>query len=137
MEISENGLNPCPFCGNSVVVWETGYGVVKVLECKTCDILFVFPWSKAETGKDLADLWNRRTMDRKDMKCLCSNAGYIKGHNSYLSDIKSQIMELAYPTEGIGCGLEDEEITDRYEAAAYGWNEAIERVLEIIANAEK
>lgn len=75
-------------------------------------------------------------MNEKDMKCFCSETGYIKGFNSCLDDIKSQIMGMGYPTQGIGCGLEDEEITDRYDAAAYGWNEAIERVLEIISNME-
>lgn len=65
MTISKNGLKPCPFCGKSVVVWETAYGVVKVVECKTCSIRFVFPWSKTETGKDLADIWNRRRLEKQ------------------------------------------------------------------------
>lgn len=64
----KNGLKPCPFCGSSVVVWETAYGVVKVVECKTCSIRFVFPWSKTETGKDLADKWNRRQQDDTEQK---------------------------------------------------------------------
>ena len=39
---------------------------------------------------------------------------------------------MEYPAEGIGCGLEDISITDRYESAEYGWNEAVERITEII-----
>ena len=35
-----------------------------------------------------------------------------------------------YHAEGMGCGLEDRGITDRYEAMRYGWDEAIERVAE-------
>ena len=31
-----------------------------------------------------------------------------------------------YSSEGMGCGLEDRGITNRYEAMAYGWNEAID-----------
>lgn len=29
--------------------------------------------------------------------------------------------------QGMGCGLEDRSITDRYEAMRYGWDEALER----------
>jgi len=32
-----------------------------------------------------------------------------------------------YHYQGMGCGLEDRGITDRYEAMQYGWDEAIER----------
>lgn len=53
-------LKPCPFCGNEVEIWDTGYGVVKVIECKCCNIRFVFPWNKAETMRELAYIWNRR-----------------------------------------------------------------------------
>lgn len=49
-----------------------------------------------------------------------------------LEQILEEIGEMPYPSEGIGCGLEDVGITDRYEAAAYGWNEAVEGIGEII-----
>ena len=52
--------SPCPFCSGAVAPWDTGFGVVRVIECKTCGTRFLFPWSKAETLKDLAELWNRR-----------------------------------------------------------------------------
>jgi hypothetical protein len=52
--------------------------------------------------------------------------------NQVLQNILQEIEEINYPTEGIGCGLEDVWITDRYEAANYGWNEAVERITEII-----
>ena len=32
-----------------------------------------------------------------------------------------------YHYQGMGCGLEDRGITDRYEAMRYGWDEALER----------
>lgn len=53
-------LKPCPFCGEKVILWKTGYGVVKVIECKSCNVRFVFPWSKAENNVELCELWNRR-----------------------------------------------------------------------------
>ena len=48
----------CPFCGAPVKVWDTSFGVVSVVECKTCQTRFVFPWHRK--GKDLFDFWNRR-----------------------------------------------------------------------------
>lgn len=39
-----------------------------------------------------------------------------------------------YNSQGMGCGLEDENITDRYVACEYGFNEAISRCRhEVIA----
>ena len=35
-----------------------------------------------------------------------------------------------YHPEGMGCGLEDRNITDRYEAMQYGWEQALEHVAE-------
>lgn len=49
-----------------------------------------------------------------------------------LEEILQEIEGMVYPSEEIGCGLEDAGITDRYEAAAYGFEEATERILEII-----
>ena len=54
-------MSGCPFCGGKVEVWDTGFGVVSVVECKTCQTRFVFPYSRK--GKDLFDFWNRRATD--------------------------------------------------------------------------
>lgn len=35
-----------------------------------------------------------------------------------------------YHYQGMGCGLEDRCITDRYEAMRYGWDEALDRAAE-------
>lgn len=51
-----------------------------------------------------------------------------------LEKILQEIQEMKYPIEGIGCGLEDLGITDRYEAAEYGWNEAVDMVSDIVQN---
>lgn len=46
--------------------------------------------------------------------------------------------EPQYHAEGMGCGLEDRGITDRYDACRYGWDEAMERVYgEVIPCAEE
>ncbi|WP_074423366.1 hypothetical protein [Serratia sp. 14-2641] len=36
--------------------------------------------------------------------------------------------EPQYHCEGMGCGLEDRGITDRYDAMEYGWEQAMERI---------
>jgi len=38
--------------------------------------------------------------------------------------------EPDYHSQGMGCGLEDRDITDRYDAMLHGWEKAIERVAE-------
>lgn len=53
-----------------------------------------------------------------------------------LNEIRKEIENLTYHPEGMGSGLEDREITDRYEACEYGWNEAIEAVMEVFNNYE-
>ena len=53
-----------------------------------------------------------------------------------LDEIRKEIENLTYHSESMGCGLEDLDITDRYEACEYGWNEAIESVMEVINNYE-
>lgn len=39
-----------------------------------------------------------------------------------LADIADGVDNPYYDPEAIGCGLEDRGLTDRYEAAAYGWH---------------
>lgn len=46
--------------------------------------------------------------------------------------------EPQYHDEGMGCGLEDRGITDRYDACRYGWDEAMERIYgDVIPCAEE
>ena len=42
--------------------------------------------------------------------------------------------EPEYHFEGMGCGLEDRNITDRYEAMSHGWEDAIERFTSNLPN---
>ena len=51
-----------------------------------------------------------------------------------LEKILEEIENINYYPEGMGCGIEDCGITDRYEACEYGWNKAIEAVVESIQN---
>lgn len=42
--------------------------------------------------------------------------------------IKDRANEPEYHVQGMGCGLEDRDITDRYQAMEYGWEKAMERI---------
>lgn len=46
-----------------------------------------------------------------------------------------KLVEIEFPEyshQGMGCGLEDRGITDRYEAMAYGYQEALEQFAFIL-----
>jgi len=62
--------------------------------------------------------------------------------NLALKQIVDSVTDLSnepqYHAEGMGCGLEDRGITDRYDACRYGWDEAMERVYgEVIPCADE
>ncbi|WP_414466543.1 hypothetical protein [Klebsiella aerogenes] len=66
----------------------------------------------------------------------------LAAENVALKAIVDSVTDLSnepqYHYEGMGCGLEDRGITDRYEAMQYGWDEAMERVYgEVIPCAEE
>lgn len=56
-------LKPCPFCGSEVTMWNMEFGIVKVIECKKCDLRFVYKWSVASSNHELAEIWNKRSED--------------------------------------------------------------------------
>lgn len=66
----------------------------------------------------------------------------LAAENAGLKQIVDSVTDLSnepqYHSEGMGCGLEDRGITDRYDACRYGWDEAMERVYgEVIPCAEE
>ncbi len=61
--------------------------------------------------------------------------GKVEGALAALSHAEGEAVEIEAPefhAEGMGCGLEDRGITDRYEAMEYGFNEAVEQYEAII-----
>ncbi|HFE8995018.1 TPA: hypothetical protein ACGATL_000253 [Raoultella ornithinolytica] len=66
----------------------------------------------------------------------------LAAENVGLKQIVDSVTDLdnepQYHHLGMGCGLEDRGITDRYEAMRYGWDEAMERVYgEVIPCADE
>ncbi|MGE4743598.1 hypothetical protein AB8904_21910 [Yersinia enterocolitica] len=66
----------------------------------------------------------------------------LVGENVVMKQIIDSVTDLdnepKYHSEGMGCGLEDRGITDRYDAMQHGWECAMERVYgEVIPCAEE
>lgn len=79
---------------------------------------------KAERDAALAQVWR------------------LVGENVVMQQIIDSVTDLdnepKYHSEGMGCGLEDRGITDRYDAMQHGWYCAMERVYgEVIPCAEE
>ena len=55
----------------------------------------------------------------------------VKRLETALTEITDALKdEPEYHEQGMGCGLEDRNITDRYEAMSYGWSAAMDRVYD-------
>lgn len=65
---------------------------------------------------------------------LAAQLAAVVAENAALKMAINSVTEISYHEEGMGCGLEDSGITDRYEAARYGWDEAISRIGEMTAS---
>jgi hypothetical protein len=61
----------------------------------------------------------------KERDALAAENAALKSAISYVCDTDNQ---PDYQYDGMGCGIEDRGIIDRYEAARYGWDEALERM---------
>lgn len=62
-------------------------------------------------------------------------AAIIARHSVRAAAVPPAPVEIEYPTyhaQGMGCGLEDRGITDRYEAMAYGFQEGLDQMAAII-----
>ncbi len=66
----------------------------------------------------------------------------LAAENAVMKQVIDSVTDLdnepKYHSEGMGCGLEDRGITDRYDAMQHGWECAMERVYgEVIPCAEE
>ncbi|HBY8228116.1 TPA: hypothetical protein MJF06_005648 [Klebsiella pneumoniae] len=78
----------------------------------------------------------------KAFKQLASENVALALENVAMKQIVDSVTNLdnepQYHDEGMGCGLEDRGITDRYDACRYGWDEAMERIYgEVIPCADE
>ncbi|EPJ2980799.1 hypothetical protein MA420_002462 [Klebsiella pneumoniae] len=78
-----------------------------------------------KTGNVLADQNAQLAAENVEMKQI-------------IDSVTNLDNEPQYHDEGMGCGLEDRGITDRYDACRYGWDEAMERIYgEVIPCADE
>ncbi len=78
-----------------------------------------------KTGNVLADQNSQLAAENVEMKQI-------------IDSVTNLDNEPQYHDEGMGCGLEDRGITDRYDACRYGWDEAMERIYgEVIPCADE
>ncbi|EPK7284399.1 hypothetical protein NLT72_002848 [Citrobacter farmeri] len=85
---------------------------------------------------------NGSLVDYKDYAALEAKCAALAAENAGLKKIVDFVTDLdnepQYHDEGMGCGLEDRGINDRYEAMRHGWDEAMERIYgEVIPCAEE
>lgn len=96
-----------------------------------------------------AEIRNLRALRDTALQALKSQVEQLAAENVALAlenVVMKQIVdsvtnldnEPQYHDEGMGCGLEDRGITDRYDACRYGWDEAMERIYgEVIPCADE
>ncbi|MFP7325782.1 hypothetical protein [Serratia marcescens] len=84
-----------------------------------------------KTDKPLAMSYEALKAERD---ALAQRADALAVENAALKDVLENICcrdnEPEYHDCGMGCGLEDRGITDRYAAMAHGWESAMERIYE-------
>ncbi|HHS9616765.1 TPA: hypothetical protein ACTXAA_000836 [Raoultella planticola] len=92
----------------------------------------------------IASLESAGELSIRETKVMALAKAYqqLAAENVALKQIVDSVTDLSnepqYHSEGMGCGLEDRGITDRYDACRYGWDEAMERVYgEVIPCAEE
>ncbi|MGH8422029.1 MAG: Lar family restriction alleviation protein [Pseudomonas fluorescens] len=101
-------LKSCPFCGAAAKLCVADYvdrdnKEIPIVECSQCSA-----WVKP-------DDWQSRA--------------------PVLRQGEAQPVDFDYPEyreQGMGCGLEDRGITDRYEACRYGFDEALDQFAQMI-----
>ena len=64
-------------------------------------------------------------MLEREIDRLAWEISQLKALNRKLNEGPS---DIEYNEQAEGCGLEDRDITDRYEAMRYGWEQAMEAV---------
>lgn len=70
----------------------------------------------------------KSVIDAKDAEIEAAQAEINRLRGLIEESVRCLDGEPEYHDQGMGCGLEDRGITDRYEAMSHGWEQAMERV---------
>jgi hypothetical protein len=98
------------------------------------------------TGNKTTGSWNNTAIS---LRIAPEQTEYTRADiaNARIAELEAALAEAfascshdlpEYHEQGMGCGLEDRNITDRYEAMGFGWEQAMERVeSEIISHTQE
>lgn len=113
-------LQPCPFCGGEAdtMTPEADDMRAATVMCMGC----YCTGKECETKAQAIAAWNRRA----SQAAPAPSDGLLEA--AIAEALNCLDGEPEYHENGMGCGLEDRNITDRYEVMAYGWNKAMERI---------
>ncbi|GLX87869.1 hypothetical protein Pfra02_04380 [Pseudomonas fragi] len=103
-----NELKSCPFCGSAAKLCVADYvdhdnKEIPIVECSQCSA-----WVKPDDWQSRAPAQMQTEAQPVEFDCP------------------------EYREQGMGCGLEDRGITDRYEAMRHGFDEALDQFAQII-----
>jgi len=84
---------------------------------------------RAPAGDFVMRIMKELTALREEIARLRTENAALRAALEELRDGKD---EPEYHAQGLGCGVEDRDIVDRYDAAAYGWDSCQERYQEWI-----
>lgn len=126
----------CPECGSDRI--QRGDGTQNF--CKDChqewytdiDYTDVVRQNLCE-GKDVlrpSSVPSSRVLKDGEVAARESELAALREFADGWSEFRSQFDDIQYHHSGMGCGIEDRGITDRYAACEHGWDCAMERVAE-------
>ena len=87
---------------------------------------------RAQLGKDGSILIADQVACFDALEAALARAEGAEARLVEWESFRDQISDLSYHHQGMGCGIEDRGITDRYEACEYGWDEALDRAYELM-----
>jgi hypothetical protein len=94
---------------------------------KPTGVFLRLPLSDEQRGKIVAEMMPAPISVSDAFSKTALNIGTpVTGGDAPIVDYSE--YEPEYHNQGMGCGLEDRGIHDRYEAMAYGWDQAMDRV---------
>ena len=79
-----------------------------------------------------SNLHERRAVAEKNLKEAEARGAAEQRRKDAEGCERWEFEEPEYHDQGMGCGLEDRGIHDRYQAMEYGWEQAVERCIERI-----